>query len=259
MWVPRRCALAESRAGRPGSVRAAAGRPGRSARSPIVGEELGEAGDRNDRSASAGFQAQPGRQPPPDPAFGQLPQPRLGNPGEPQGAVAVEAEASHPPDIARVFGFPAARLGQVGDLPVGVAEEGPRQRVVDAPAPERARCRRRCRAATSPTPWPGTGLPEYVLQRRHDERRAKLAPHVAMRCGQRAYRTYPAPTTSGSPSTRRSDGPPTAAPPPVDPAPATATSATRRTRQHPQAAPAANPGHGRRGRRTSPSDRAHTP
>ncbi len=29
------------------------------------------------------------------------------------------------PDIAGVFGFPAARLGQVGDLPVGVTEEGP--------------------------------------------------------------------------------------------------------------------------------------
>ena len=85
-----------------------------------VGEEPGEAGDHDDRPAAAGFQAQPGRQPPADPPFGQLAQPRLRDRGEPQGAVAVEAEAAHPPDIARVLGFPAAGLGQIGDRPVGV-------------------------------------------------------------------------------------------------------------------------------------------
>ena len=74
-----------------------------------VGEEPGEAGDHDDRSAAAGFQPQPAGQSPTDPAFGQLAQPRLGYAVEAQGAVAVVAEAAHPPDIAREFGFPADR------------------------------------------------------------------------------------------------------------------------------------------------------
>ena len=96
-----------------------------------VGEEPGEAGEHDDRPAAAGFQAQPGRQPPPHPPFGQLAQPRLADPGEPQRAVAVVAESAHPPDIARVLGFPAAGLGQVGDHPAGVAEEPAGASVVD--------------------------------------------------------------------------------------------------------------------------------
>ena len=53
------------------------------------------------------------------------------DPGEPQRAVAVVAESAHPPDIARVLGFPAAGLGQVGDHPAGVAEEPAGASVVD--------------------------------------------------------------------------------------------------------------------------------
>jgi hypothetical protein len=96
-----------------------------------VGEEPGEAGEHDDRSAAAGFQAEPGRQPPPHPAFGRLAQPGLRDSDEPQCAVAVVAESTHPPGIARVLGLPAASLGQVGDHPGGVAEESAGASVID--------------------------------------------------------------------------------------------------------------------------------
>jgi len=47
------------------------------------GEELREAGDRHQRSCSAGFQSQPTGQTQSDPAFGQIPQPGLLDPAEP--------------------------------------------------------------------------------------------------------------------------------------------------------------------------------
>ena len=80
-------------------------------------------------SCAAGFQAQPARQPQPDPAFGQLPQPWLRDPVEPQGAAAVEAETVHPPDITRVFGLPATGLGQIGDGPARVEQQGAPERL----------------------------------------------------------------------------------------------------------------------------------
>ena len=63
----------------------------------------------------------------------------------------------------------------------------------------------------------------------------------------------------GSQSIPCNDEPPTATPRPVHREPAAAAAASRRTHPHRRAAPTASPAHDRSGRRTSPSDRAHTP
>jgi hypothetical protein len=101
------------------------------------GQEPREPADRHHRPGASGFQAQSARQPQPDPALGQLPQPWLGDPVELQGAAAVEAEAVHPPDIARVFGFPAAGLGQIGDGPARIKQQSAPEAVVDGPVGDR--------------------------------------------------------------------------------------------------------------------------
>jgi hypothetical protein len=55
------------------------------------GQEPREPADRHHRPGASGFQAQSARQPQPDPALGQLPQPWLGDPVELHCAAAVEA------------------------------------------------------------------------------------------------------------------------------------------------------------------------
>ena len=82
---------------------------------PVPGQERREPGDRQDRAPAAGFQAKTAGRTQPDKAFSQLPQPGLGNTGEPQTPVSFEAEPVHAPDVTIVFAVPAVALGEVGD------------------------------------------------------------------------------------------------------------------------------------------------
>ena len=71
------------------------------------GEEPGEPGQ-GARTAAGGLQAEPGAEPPADPPFGQLLQPRLGNAVKSQRLAALEPQAAQLPDVPAVLGVPAA-------------------------------------------------------------------------------------------------------------------------------------------------------
>ena len=86
-------------------------------------QEGSEPGQDAQRPDTAGFQPEAGAQPPSDPAFSQVLELLLGDPGEVQDIPALEAEAVHLPGVAGILGVPAAALGQVGDLPAGPGQQ----------------------------------------------------------------------------------------------------------------------------------------
>lgn len=86
-----------------------------------LGEEAGD-----DVDAAAGVRrADTGAQPPPRRPFGQLTQPRLGDPVEPHSGdtALVEPEQPQPPHIARVLPLPAAPVQELLDPPAGVDDQ----------------------------------------------------------------------------------------------------------------------------------------
>ena len=86
------------------------------------GEKPGEPGDHEDRPA-AGFQPQPADSRQRTQRLARSRSHGWGIPSNRRGWRPVEAEAAHPPDIARVFGFPAAGLGQIRDRAVSVDQQ----------------------------------------------------------------------------------------------------------------------------------------